>query len=79
MLTFQIRRPANGAEPDTIDLVGDEDGLKSLRAQLDFILAGRTDHVDLMSAAWGGTQLDVDAIGGAIQVHCVKIRQASEK
>jgi len=35
----------------------DSHGLESLLAQLRFLKEGRTDHVHLMSEAWGGTHL----------------------
>jgi RHS repeat-associated protein len=51
-------RPATGRSPDVLDVCLDGEGLASLLAQLHFLKEKKTDHLDLLDEAWGGTHFD---------------------
>ena len=57
MLSFELKRRDPSAPADVLEVILDSEGLESLLAQLRFLKEGRTDHVHLMSEAWGGTHL----------------------
>jgi hypothetical protein len=68
MLRFQLASP----EGDELEMHLDKEGLESLLAQLLFLRDRKTDHLHLMSEAWGGTHLEAGSTEqGAI--HHVKI------
>lgn len=58
MITFELKKRNDGADPDEMEVFLDEEGLKSLLSQLRFLEDGRSDHVHLMSESWGGTHLE---------------------
>lgn len=58
MLSFELKKPEMLDKPDELEIYCDADGLKSLLTQLRFLDEHRTEHVDLMSAKWGGAHLD---------------------
>ena len=58
MLRFEIVKSENGSVPDEVQIFMDREGLRSLTAQLQFLENGRTEHIHLMSEAWGGTHLE---------------------
>lgn len=61
MLSFEVKKPADGKAPDELEVFLDAAGLDSLLAQLRFLKEGRTEHVHLMSETWGGAHLDDQA------------------
>ena len=58
MLSFELKKGGSPNEPDEVEIYCDMEGLDSLIAQLRFLKDGRTEHVHLMSEAWGGVHLD---------------------
>ena len=76
MLSFELKRPTSSSSPDELEVILDLEGLESLLAQLRFLKEGRTDHVHLMSEAWGGTHLsDRPQIPTNTTIHSVKIQR----
>ena len=73
MLSFRFKKAEPGRVPDELDIVVDEAGLKSLLAQLHFLEMKRTDHVHLMSEAWGGTHLQTS--DDDLSIHKVTIHK----
>lgn len=57
MIAVQIKSPQPGKAPDEVEIVLDSAGLDSLLAQLGFLKNSKTEHVHLMSEAWGGSHL----------------------
>ncbi len=58
MLSFELKKTQRSEAPDELEIYLDMAGLESLLAQLNFLKERRTDHVHLMSEAWGGAHLD---------------------
>lgn len=74
MLSFELKRAGEGEAPDEIEVYLDKAGLKSLLVQLQFLEAGRTDHVHLMAESWGGSHLVDQPLGlENTPIHHVKI------
>ena len=60
--------------PDEIEMNLDAEGLSVLLSELKLLVDGRTDHVHLMSEAWGGTHLDDQPRNqGFASIHHMKI------
>jgi hypothetical protein len=57
MISIDLKRPPHGEVPAEVVITVDRAGLEALLAQLSFLANGRTDHLDLMSPAWGGDHL----------------------
>ena len=57
MLSFELRKHKVEG-PDELEIYLDDKGLESLMAQLNFLREAKTDHVHLMSDAWGGGDLN---------------------
>ena len=80
MIAIEMKLPNPGALPDEMEIHLDRDGLKTLLNQLRFLEEGRTDHVHLMSAAWGGTHLEDEPLNAdsvAIQHVKILLRQST--
>jgi hypothetical protein len=58
MLSFETQKLQSAESPRELEVYLDDAGLQSLLAQLLFLRDKRTDHVHLMSEAWGGTHLE---------------------
>jgi hypothetical protein len=58
MLSFELKKPAAAGQPEELEINCDRDGLRTFLAQLEFLATGRTEHVHLMAASWGGSHLD---------------------
>jgi hypothetical protein len=58
MIGIEVVQPQSGAAPEELEVHLDQEGLRSLLAQLDLLKEGRTDHVHLMSESWGGSHLE---------------------
>jgi len=57
MIAIDVRTFDKSKGPEELVVTLDQEGLKSLIAQLQFLASGKTEHLDLMSDAWGGTHL----------------------
>jgi hypothetical protein len=74
MISIQINQPQQGEFPDEVEIHLDQEGLQSLLSQLMFLKEGLTDHVHLMSQAWGGAHLtDQPLTSGSVAVRHVKV------
>lgn len=74
MISAHLIRPFAGATPDQLEIRLDKEGLQSLLAQLAFLGQGRTDHIDLLSVEWGGSDLEIcPRSDGVIPIHHMKI------
>lgn len=74
VLTFALE-PAR----HVLNVVADRDGLVLLRRQLDFLLDGSDSHIHLMTASWGGNELDEGPLGpDEVAVHAVNIGLVGE-
>jgi hypothetical protein len=74
MISVEFKVSSSPAPPDEIEINLDIDGLHSLIGQLELLRSGRTEHVHLMSEAWGGLDLESYAIRqGNSPVHHLKI------
>jgi hypothetical protein len=74
VLSFELKRSGSSSSGDELEVVLDAEGLESLLAQLRFLKEGRTDHVHLMSEAWGGSHLsDRPQVPANTTIHSVKI------
>jgi hypothetical protein len=73
VLSFELKRAGSSPSADELEIVLDAEGLESLLAQLRFLKDGRTDHVHLMSEAWGGTHLSDRQTPANTTIHSVKI------
>jgi Immunity protein 32 len=51
MITVELK------DGDEVEVHLDAEGLSTLMAQLRFLETGKTDHVHLMTASWGGSEL----------------------
>jgi hypothetical protein len=58
VIAIEVKQVKAGEQPSQVIITLDDDGLRTLLAQLKFLVDGRTDHLDLMSEAWGGTFLE---------------------
>ncbi|HYF39923.1 MAG TPA: Imm32 family immunity protein [Gemmatimonadales bacterium] len=58
MLFARIGTEPGGEWAQTAEIVFDREGLEYLLSQLGHIQSGKKDHIDLMTAAWGGEDLD---------------------
>ena len=74
MITIELKSAPQGEAPQELEIRVDSEGLASLLSQLGFLRDGRTDHVDLFSASWGGGHLGDRpfSIDGSV-IHRVKI------
>lgn len=61
MISFELKQPQNSKFADELEIYLDHDGLRSLSAQLAFLIEGKTDHIHLMSESWGGSHLSNQA------------------
>lgn len=78
VLSFELKESRAAGAPDVLEVILDSDGLDSLLAQLRFLKDGRTDHVHLMSEAWGGTHLtDQPQMPTNTTIHSVTIHYRS--
>jgi hypothetical protein len=74
VLSFELKSPASSGVADQLEIILDSAGLEALIAQLRFLKEGRTDHVHLMSEAWGDTHLSKGPQTPAnTTIHSVKI------
>lgn len=64
MISVEVKKFPVGGVPDVVEIHLDRAGLEALLAQLAFIKSGNTEHVHLMSEAWGGTHLENEAATG---------------
>lgn len=77
MLGFEPKKWREGESPSELEIHMDEEGLNSLLAHLQFLKAGKTEHVNLMSEAWGGNHLNNSPrTKGTASMHHVKIQLA---
>jgi hypothetical protein len=58
MLSFELKKPGPTNDPGELEIHCDMDGFDSLLAQLRLLRDSHTDHVHIMSEAWGGIHLD---------------------
>ena len=73
MISVELKRPDNNQDPEQIDIILDPEGLEAVLAQLKLLADGRTDHVHLMSEAWGGTHLETEPqLPGGLSLHHLK-------
>jgi Immunity protein 32 len=74
MISIKYKILQQGARPDEMQIDLDAEGLRVLMAELQLLQEGRTDHLHLMSEAWGGTHLvDQPESDGAATIHHLKI------
>ncbi|GBF59045.1 hypothetical protein PbB2_02737 [Candidatus Phycosocius bacilliformis] len=74
MISIEYKPQEPYCQPDEIEMHLDAEGLRILLSELNLLQDGRTDHIHLMSEAWGG----VDLVGqprnqGFAIVHHMKI------
>ncbi len=75
MISVALKPSSSGALPEEILIDLDEKGLLALIAQLEFLRKRQTDHIHLMSDAWGGSDLvDQPKSEGYAVIHHVKIQ-----
>jgi hypothetical protein len=74
MLSFELKKAAKGESPDEVEVFLDHKGLESLLAQLRFLETDQTEHIHLMTEAWGGSHLDDKPQGkGNTSINHVKV------
>jgi hypothetical protein len=75
MISVALKPSTSGAPPEEIVIDLDGDGLLVLIAQLECLRNRQTDHIHLMSEAWGGSDLvDLPKSQGYAVIHHMKIQ-----
>jgi Immunity protein 32 len=76
-IEYKVQEPR--VLPDEIEMNLDAEGLSILLSELKLLQDGRTDHIHLMSEAWGGMDLvDQPRNQGFAIVHHMKIMLRKE-
>ncbi len=74
MLSFELKKPTTQRDADALEIFLNREGLEVLMTQLQLLLAGKSDHVHLMTETWGGVHLSELPQGdGNSTIHQVKI------